>query len=694
MSPLRRISASLIVLVGATLAPAPAAHAKTVVDAVVGVDGFYSPGKSIAVRATIKADRLIKGTVEVKARDFNAENRTIVPIEVAGGATKEVVIVVPSNIQNPGQLNADLSVIVTNGADEIASVDVSAAARSDQELVGVFPQLLAEGKPPETSKLIVDAGTARLSPFLVADLASPGAAESYDMLAATSADLTALAPASMSELLAWLAKGGRLLVRNDAGLIPGVPTEWQPGANPRVGAGRGEVSVLSKGAWWESLEPTPTRSLLEDQGGGGLQMNGFPLANSLAADAGFTSARVNWLLGFLGAYVVIVGPVAYLVLKRLRRPGLLWAVVPALAGLFTVGAAVVGRGQQSGSRTGYATVMEYSPGGSWGVSTIGSLARGGSVQTKLPEGWRASGGTSPFFGGFNNGGASSGFTSTVTNTGVELRKATGVGQFETLTATGALKRTAPFAITATATDDRLVSGTVRNTSTVTMTDIAVFSGFGATKISQLAPGEEKAYTIAGVTIAPNFQNGPFDDARSAVWPDINAFQGNPTLDGPVNGSLWSNFLYDNGSNVYRTGRVVVAGWTRGEPSVLAVPANASGRTVLVQDVPVQPGATLTATAIRSEVVRAPGMFNGGPNAQIVASFTLPDPSNRSLRMFSTGGSQTMDLWVGSEWKSVTFDKDGTALPPGAVKNGRIYARYTPPNFGGTFQGVLFTEGTP
>ena len=37
------------------------------------------------------------------------------------------------------------------------------------------------------------------------------------------------------------------------------------------------------------------------------------------------------LLGLIGGYVLLVGPVNYLALRRLRRPGLTWLTVPVLA---------------------------------------------------------------------------------------------------------------------------------------------------------------------------------------------------------------------------------------------------------------------------------------------------------------------------------------------------------------------------
>ena len=44
---------------------------------------------------------------------------------------------------------------------------------------------------------------------------------------------------------------------------------------------------------------------------------------------------INLLLGLIAAYIVLAGPVNYLVLRRLRRPGLMWVTIPVLVLLFS-----------------------------------------------------------------------------------------------------------------------------------------------------------------------------------------------------------------------------------------------------------------------------------------------------------------------------------------------------------------------
>ena len=44
---------------------------------------------------------------------------------------------------------------------------------------------------------------------------------------------------------------------------------------------------------------------------------------------------INLLLGLIGGYILLVGPVNYVVLRRLKRPGLTWVTIPALVLLFS-----------------------------------------------------------------------------------------------------------------------------------------------------------------------------------------------------------------------------------------------------------------------------------------------------------------------------------------------------------------------
>ena len=110
---------------------------------------------------------------------------------------------------------------------------------------------------------------------------------------------------------------------------------FDPAAQPLVGwAGMSQV-------WMELLyQSLPPSVLLSDQAfrrdpwrslPGWANQSQTAISNLPALE--FPS--INVLLGLIGGYIVLVGPVNYVALRRLRRPGLTWVIIPTLALLFS-----------------------------------------------------------------------------------------------------------------------------------------------------------------------------------------------------------------------------------------------------------------------------------------------------------------------------------------------------------------------
>jgi hypothetical protein len=96
---------------------------------------------------------------------------------------------------------------------------------------------------------------------------------------------------------------------------------------------------------------TPPASLVEAAEKG--PSYGYGSWPSLAGAAGyFSEARLPpmWLIfGFLVAYIVVLVPVNYLVLKRLDRRELAWVTTPMIVVVFTLGAYAAGYGMRGGA---------------------------------------------------------------------------------------------------------------------------------------------------------------------------------------------------------------------------------------------------------------------------------------------------------------------------------------------------------
>ena len=384
--------ASTVAIIGASIVGVaiPPASAKTDLAIDAGYRGFFYPGRPTPVRVTVKADHLLRATVEMRLRNGGPGDVVVTrPVEVAGGSAKQVELVASQTMF--GNTNADIEVTVRDGNESVAHATASVSWTADQELVGVLPQAWAQAQPPDTTRLRVDAGTARFAPVLPADLAEPGALGPLDVLVAADGELGGLAPSDRRTVLGWVHDGGRLIVTAPKGAaVAGLPDGWQPGPSGRSQAGMGEIVTVDaqSASWWDRLDPTPTRSSAEDGALNQKNFGGFPLSATIARDAGLHTARLGWLIGFLVAYVVLVGPIAFLVLKRLHRPLLLWLVVPALAVVFTGAGWGAGRSLRKDASSAHSTVVEQSPIGAKATTWLGSVANGGgTVDLALPVGW-------------------------------------------------------------------------------------------------------------------------------------------------------------------------------------------------------------------------------------------------------------------------------------------------------------------
>ena len=131
-------------------------------------DGSFVPGRPLAVRVQVVADRLVQGRLEVAVGD---ETPVGIAVEVPGGSTKEFLVVVPG----PQSFQFDGAVPVQarlrKGSTDIAAGSGRLLSSAGQELVGLLPGALAGRGVPGPAPLTVDAGTARFAAIGPAELA-------------------------------------------------------------------------------------------------------------------------------------------------------------------------------------------------------------------------------------------------------------------------------------------------------------------------------------------------------------------------------------------------------------------------------------------------------------------------------------------------------------------------------------------
>ena len=624
-----------------------------------GYGGFHVPGRALPVQVTVNADRLVKGDLVVLGS--GSSPRATLPVEVAGGSVKRFTLVVPGGVTSRAG-SVDVELRVGNRTLGRGKADVKAA--DDTELVGLGPQLVDEGSLPGPAPLSVDAGVARFAALDAGLLAqAPTSLEPLSTIGLASGELATLAPGVQAALLRWVGNGGHLLLDEAPGTtIDGLPAEWQPGPAGRVAAGIGEVRLtgdaMSAGRWAGLIEPSSI-GRTDDP-------NGFfspeSVADSLARDAGLRLPGLPWLLGFLGLYIVVVGPVTGFVLRWRRRPDLAWVVVPALAVVFTVLAYGAGNQLRPGAGLAHGTILETRASGPVATSWVALTRRSaGTAEVALPAGWSVKGSVSSSGNGF--GPATP--ILTVGDSGPEARLPLASGEFGVFKTAGPAAVTGRLEVTASSASDGSAEGTVRNGLPFPLDEVVVLVDGRRARVGNLAPGEQKQWSAAGARA--------FDPSGSEAWMSEFGFRS----DGLVNFSLWQSAQDDLGQDGDQTGTAMAVGWTRDwkpEFSVDGRTRQAPGRTAVVGRAPVVPtGGRITDMTVGVDAVRGPSLNpfgakwvgNNAGEPSVVKLTLPPGPPGRHLMVRTSLPLSDVAVWRNGAWHhlgaSAIFGNDLRAI---------------------------------
>ena len=654
---------ALAAAVAASLLWATPAAAETTLQVDAGYAGSFVTGQEVPVRVTVSADRLMRGTLEVGVGGADNAVPVAMPVEIPGGSQKEFLLTAPGGLDAIPTVFARL----LQGDQVVASGQTTLRATADVELVGLLPGALRGRPVPGPAPLAVDAGTARFAAVDEADLEqAPGSLGPLSTLIADVDEIGRLAPGARAGVIRWLEDGGRLLVDSAPGqVVPGLPDAWQPGGRGRAAAGLGEVvatgGAVAAGRWSGLVEPS-------GRGTSSAAFRGeMPLASTLASDAGLRTPEIGWLVGFLVAYVVIVGPVVFFAARRRGRPELAWVAIPLVALLFTSGSWAVGRNLRNATELVHASVLTPGAGGPLATSYVGVFSRSGeTARIGFPAGWSTR--FPP-----DVGGAARPSLVTRTAAGPEARMPLNAGQFGMVQATGPVAGDAAGAgglqVNASLDAGGRVIGSVRNSTHYRLGGVAIFIGSEASSIGDLDPGEEHPFAVNVGQARFDGSNGEF-----LVWGTL----GVGTPDGVADFGLWQAAQSAGGVNLRSPDAVVAAGWTRDYAPEVRIGGRSSkpdGRTVVLGRTGVRPPATgPTTTAARRDIVRDPfsnrfgGPFRGGGS---VVRFVLPEGADTSNLVFSNLFGSA-EIWQDGAWQPAVCTGQGCqpfdqpACPPGVI----------------------------
>jgi hypothetical protein len=526
------------------------------------LQGHVRQGSWFAIAVDLQnAGPTVTGELRV-AGGTDTTTRFGTPVELATGSRKTYLL-----YAQPPTFGGAMKVQLISGDKVVVETKVTTAIHDQtQTVVGV----VSENPARIVGQLSLLPGTngtaAAVVPLTPADL--PERIQAWaplDRLVWQDVDASALTPAQVACLREWIAGGGRLVVvggTSGADSLSAFPDDllpYRPTAvldiDPAVlrpilgglpdkttaltayagdrGAGRvlatsgdrviaadvrvgnGSVTLLgfdpttpwiAEGDTWD----TPLwRSLLPARTAGG---------TSLADDSGIVSAVMNLpslalppiggLFVLLLGYIVLVGPVTYLVLRRLDRREWAWVTAPALIAVFTAGSFGIG-GLLRGSDVivNEVGIVSGAPGTT--AATIQSYL-GIFSPNRATYQVRVSGDallSSPINGDIFGTGAPSNLDVLQGDPSRLRDLAVGIGSIRTIRASASA--TGPDVIGSLALVDGRLRGTVTNRSSTMLESAAIVIGMSATRIGDLAPGASAKVDFA--VGANPFNGSPISD---------------------------------------------------------------------------------------------------------------------------------------------------------------------------------------
>lgn len=364
-----------------------------------GFDGAFKAGAWFPVAITVSNNGPdIRGTIAVEL-ETNQASTYSQTIELPNNARKRVILPVASDNDSAGNVRARITLY--NGSSVVRSERVLlnelnnfagvVGIISDQN--GVLPELsnIRNQQQPVTLLRLTSAALPERSELL----------QTFNVVFVHAVDTTTWTDAQRQALRIWVANGGQLIISGDAGVVRGLgdllPATWEEsgatanlqalgqGTGLRFRADAAPVSVLSLTPQAnatavytsDSGQPLLVRAAM---GLGVVQLAAFsldtlanvaenpatlwqtglrpfvdlPSATLELRSRGFwtlqraftlPALRLPSIIGFLGfllIYIVVVGPLNYVVLRRFDRREWAYITVPVLVLIFSGGAYIWG----------------------------------------------------------------------------------------------------------------------------------------------------------------------------------------------------------------------------------------------------------------------------------------------------------------------------------------------------------------
>jgi hypothetical protein len=459
-------------------------------NAIAGVGGYGHPN---VVLVEITARRPLRGTVQA-GTDFGGGS-VDVKVELPTGGKTRVWLPVPSNY-----LGGNV-VLKETGKDD-RPITTPGFSIDNGMNVGVLPSLA--GAVPSFAKATTVRGQtpAQLVRLSLDDLESNSwVLDSFDVLAASSADLAPLSIRAREHVIGWVRSGGELLLDDDVA-IDGVPktvtkTLVSRGTIRRTGgelrAGNNWATVLLPNSRWGQNSQDINEWLAQSSSAPGYFDQ--PVAGLLARRS-IKLPPGKMLILVLFGYGLVCAPMVFALLRK-KRPMAIWLVGPLLATAVTGFVTVVGGVNRQNSKDLQVVVFDV---GAGEPTAVVEQARTKSTTIKLPTNWYPIGNSQLVEGGSMqattlHAGRNPEFQVGVISGGVQTVRVR--GPVDAATVPGSLVVTASMT-------GNTVSGTIRNTGSTTIRAVRLLSASMDTSVGEIKPGATATYNmVLGVTSLPS-----------------------------------------------------------------------------------------------------------------------------------------------------------------------------------------------
>ncbi|HEX2222093.1 MAG TPA: hypothetical protein VHK06_06165 [Candidatus Limnocylindria bacterium] len=470
-------------------------------------DGFQ---RRVVIRFDAPGVQTVRTEVEIRAHETGAETTALVGD--AGGAARAQLIARESGPEPLSMAVGDIpprpepldgiETMVWAGDSGVLSPE---QRRSVERWVAAGGQLVVIGGPDFQART---AGFARLLP--VVDIAARDEVDLAPLAALASPD--AVAPPPQTVAVGEPTEGAVALARGTDGGALVVSAPRGAGAVTYVAA---DLATEPFRAWsgapglWTRL--IPQRADMPQFGGPPIaEEQANAMLNALANLPSLEVPPAELLLAVIVGYILLIGPISYLVLRRVDRRELAWVTAPVLVLLFTACSFGIGTQLKGGdvivneislvrvaSGVASASVQTFAGLYSPGRATYDLTVHGDALIAPLRT------------GSFGPVPAAEPPEQLVTEQGdpAHLRDVrVNVSSFRTLRAETVVDYTPNLEVAWQWREGR-IAGTVTNTGDEPVDDVAAISNSDGDMIGELGPGEAREFTIA----AQNFQGMPAGD---------------------------------------------------------------------------------------------------------------------------------------------------------------------------------------